>query len=148
MAEKKRKISEKENIKKKGYDQARGRNLVNIRAAFQRWRKLKEWEGIESDAKVELILFYRWVLLILLRFTQLICVAYVWICLCVIFTCFRDRCCHGCVAHVGRRFQNKGEVLLGYGRVFYGAFKYQHRLAKITWCTFNYIIYYINIKNF
>ncbi len=33
---------------------------------------------------------------------------------------------------VGWRFQNRGEVLLGYGRVCFGAFKYQHRLAKIT----------------
>ncbi len=33
---------------------------------------------------------------------------------------------------VGRRFQNKGEVLLGYGRVCFNAFKYEHRLAKIA----------------
>jgi len=32
---KKRKISEKQNIKKKGYDQERGRTCVNIGAAFQ-----------------------------------------------------------------------------------------------------------------
>ncbi len=46
----KRKISEKQNIKKKGYDQAKGRTRVNIRAFFQRWSELKEWEGLESDA--------------------------------------------------------------------------------------------------
>ncbi len=33
--------------------------------------------------------------------------------------------------HVGRRYQNRGEVLL-YGCVCFGAFKYQHRLAKIA----------------
>ncbi len=57
MADKKRKISEKQNIKKKGYDQARGRTRVNIRAAFQRWRELKEREGLESDAEVKLFFF-------------------------------------------------------------------------------------------
>ncbi len=36
---KKRKISEEQNIKKKGYNQARGRTRVNIGAAFQRWRE-------------------------------------------------------------------------------------------------------------
>lgn len=43
---------EKQNIEKKGYDQARGRTHVNIGAAFQRWRELKEREGLESDTKV------------------------------------------------------------------------------------------------
>ncbi len=62
---KKRKISEKQNIKKKGYDQASGRTHVNIRAAFQRWRELKERERLESDAKVALFLFDRWVTSIL-----------------------------------------------------------------------------------
>ncbi len=35
---------------------------------------------------------------------------------------------------VGWRFQNKGEILLGkcVCFVFFGAFKYQHRLAKIA----------------
>ncbi len=33
---------------------------------------------------------------------------------------------------VGRRFQNRGELLLGYERVCFGAFKYQHHLAKIA----------------
>ncbi len=56
--------------------------------------------------------------------------AFVWICLCVIFIL-------SAVVYlpVGRRFQNRGEVLLGYGRVRFGSFKYQHRLAKIAWCT-------------
>ncbi len=44
----KNKISEKQNIKKKGYDQATGRTRVNIGAAFQRWREQKEWKGIYS----------------------------------------------------------------------------------------------------
>ncbi len=43
---KKRKISEKQNIKNKGHDQTRGRTRVNIEAAFQRWRELKEWEEL------------------------------------------------------------------------------------------------------
>ncbi len=38
---------------------------------------------------------------------------------------------------VGRRFKNKGEVLLAYGRVCFGAFKHQHRLSKVAQCTFN-----------
>ncbi len=41
---KKRKILKGQNIKKKGFDQARGRTRVNIGAAFQRWREL---EGLE-----------------------------------------------------------------------------------------------------
>ncbi len=56
---KKRKISEEQNIKKKGYDQARGRTRVNIGAAFQRWRELKGREGLESDNEVALFLFDR-----------------------------------------------------------------------------------------
>ncbi len=56
---KKRKISEKQNIKKKGYDQARGRTRINIGAAFQRWRELKERENLESDAEVALFLLDR-----------------------------------------------------------------------------------------
>ncbi len=54
---KKRKISEKQNNKKKGSNQARGRARVNIGAAFQQWRELKEWEGLESDAEVVLFVF-------------------------------------------------------------------------------------------
>ncbi len=53
---KKRKISEEQNIKKKGFNQARGRTRVNIGAAFQRWRELKEREGLESDPEVALFL--------------------------------------------------------------------------------------------
>ncbi len=53
------KISEEQNIKKKGYYQARGRTRINIRAAFQWWRELKEQEGIESDAEVALFLLDR-----------------------------------------------------------------------------------------
>ncbi len=56
---KNRKTSEKQTITKKGYDQARGRTRVNIRAAFQQWRELKEREGLESDAAVVLFLFDR-----------------------------------------------------------------------------------------
>ncbi len=33
---------------------------------------------------------------------------------------------------VGWRYQNMDEVLLGYGHVCLGAFKYQHHLAKLT----------------
>ncbi len=53
---KKRKVEE-QNIKKKGYDQARGRTCVNIKAAFPWWRELKEQEGLESDVKVAFDLF-------------------------------------------------------------------------------------------
>ncbi len=55
---KKRKISEEQNIKKKGYDQARGRTCVNIGAAFQRWRELKEREGLESCSEVALFFLF------------------------------------------------------------------------------------------
>ncbi len=46
---------------------------------------------------------------------------------------------------MGRRYQNRGEVLLGYGPVCFAAFKYQHRLAKtltapLTECNSNYKI--------
>uniref|UniRef100_A0A671MY10 Uncharacterized protein n=1 Tax=Sinocyclocheilus anshuiensis TaxID=1608454 RepID=A0A671MY10_9TELE len=54
-----KKISEKRNIKKKVYDQARGSTRVNIGAAFQWWRELKEREGLESDAEVALFLLDR-----------------------------------------------------------------------------------------
>ncbi|XP_016092440.1 uncharacterized protein [Sinocyclocheilus grahami] len=62
MADKKkknRKISEEQSVKKKGYDQARGKTRVNIGAAFQRWRELKERLGLESDAEVALFLLDR-----------------------------------------------------------------------------------------
>ncbi len=76
MSDKKRKISKKQNIKKKRYDQARGRTRVNIRVAFQLWGELKEQEGLESDTEVALFLLDRWVMLILLCFTQLIRVGF------------------------------------------------------------------------
>uniref|UniRef100_A0A673JXV6 Uncharacterized protein n=1 Tax=Sinocyclocheilus rhinocerous TaxID=307959 RepID=A0A673JXV6_9TELE len=41
------------------YDHARGRTRINIGAAFQWWRELKEREGLESDAKVALFLLDR-----------------------------------------------------------------------------------------
>ncbi len=56
---------------------------VNIGTAFQRWREIKEREGLESDAKVALILHC---------FTQLICVGF---CLNMLMCHFRlchDRC--------------------------------------------------------
>ncbi len=67
---------QKQNIKKKGYDQARGRTRENLGAAFQWWRELKEQKGLEADAEVALFLFDRWVMLILLCFTQLIRVGF------------------------------------------------------------------------
>ncbi len=71
----------------KGYDQARGRTRVNIGAAFQWWRELKEREGLESDAdvsNVDFALFHTTYLCwLLFEYT---------VCLCIIFTCFRDHC--------------------------------------------------------
>uniref|UniRef100_A0A673LJI3 Uncharacterized protein n=1 Tax=Sinocyclocheilus rhinocerous TaxID=307959 RepID=A0A673LJI3_9TELE len=52
------------------------RTRVNIGAAFQQWRELKEREGLELDAEVALFLLDRRVMLILLCFTQLICVGF------------------------------------------------------------------------
>ncbi|XDV36009.1 hypothetical protein PO909_005863 [Leuciscus waleckii] len=46
-------------IKKKAYDQARGRTRVNIGEAYQRWRELKEQKGLTSDAEVALFLLDR-----------------------------------------------------------------------------------------
>ncbi len=43
----------------------------------------------------------------------------------------------GAYVRVGWRFRNRGEVLLGYGRVSFVAFKYKHCLTKIALCTFN-----------
>uniref|UniRef100_A0A8C2H7V4 Uncharacterized protein n=1 Tax=Cyprinus carpio TaxID=7962 RepID=A0A8C2H7V4_CYPCA len=43
----------------KDYDQARGRTRVNIRPSFQRWRELKEREGLELDAEFALFLLDR-----------------------------------------------------------------------------------------
>ncbi len=127
---KKRKISEEQNVKKQGYDQARGRTRVNIGAAFQRWRELKEREGLESDAEVVLFLLDRWVTLILLCFTQLICVGF----------CFKMLVCHLrlfprsplpglCTYEWGGDFKIGARSCRGMG---FGAFKYQHRLAKIA----------------
>uniref|UniRef100_A0A8C1VA40 Uncharacterized protein n=1 Tax=Cyprinus carpio TaxID=7962 RepID=A0A8C1VA40_CYPCA len=58
------KISEEQSIKKKGYDHERAKTRVNIGAAFQRWRELKEREGLESDAEVAFFLLDRRVTLI------------------------------------------------------------------------------------
>ncbi len=108
---KKRNISEEQNIKKKVYDQARGRTRVNIGAAFQWWENLKEQEGPESDAEVVLFLLDRWVTIDLAFSHNLSMLAFVWICLCVIFTCFWDRRCQGCVRTCGAENQNRGKVL-------------------------------------
>lgn len=55
----KRKMSAHLKIKKKAYDQARGRNRVNIGEAYQRWRELKERKGLTSDHEVALFLLDR-----------------------------------------------------------------------------------------
>uniref|UniRef100_A0A671KRQ9 Uncharacterized protein n=1 Tax=Sinocyclocheilus anshuiensis TaxID=1608454 RepID=A0A671KRQ9_9TELE len=44
---------------KKAYDKARSRTRVNIGSAFQRWRELKEREGLRSDTEVALFLLDR-----------------------------------------------------------------------------------------
>jgi len=73
----KRALDYRESRLKSGYDQARGRTRVNIRAAFQRWRELKEREILEADTEVALFfLLYRWITLILLCFTEIICVGF------------------------------------------------------------------------
>lgn len=62
MAEKKqpkRRRSEEQKLKKKGYDQARAKSRVNIGEAFQRWRDLRELEGMKTDAEVALCLLDR-----------------------------------------------------------------------------------------
>ena len=57
----KRRRSEEQKLKMKGYDQARGKSRVNIGGAFRRWRDLRESEGFKSDAEVALFLLDRWV---------------------------------------------------------------------------------------
>ncbi|XP_018520403.1 uncharacterized protein LOC108875766 isoform X3 [Lates calcarifer] len=42
--------------KKKGYDKARGKTRVNLGAAFQRWRDLRERKGLKTDEEVALFL--------------------------------------------------------------------------------------------
>ncbi len=60
-----RKIWEEQNIEKKGYDQARCRTRVRIWEQLSSGgEKLKEREGLESDAEVALYLLDRWVTLI------------------------------------------------------------------------------------
>ncbi len=49
---KKRKISEKQNNKKKGSDQTRGRARVNIGAAFQRWREVRSGKGLNRTLRL------------------------------------------------------------------------------------------------
>ncbi len=58
------------------------------------------------------------VTLVLLCFTELIIA-------CVDYVC------------VGQCYQNRGETLLGNGRVCFGDFKYQHWLPEISYPTFN-----------
>uniref|UniRef100_A0A672LAQ1 Uncharacterized protein n=1 Tax=Sinocyclocheilus grahami TaxID=75366 RepID=A0A672LAQ1_SINGR len=43
----------------KAYDKARSRTRINIGSAFQRWRELKEREGLRSDGEVALFLLDR-----------------------------------------------------------------------------------------
>ncbi len=70
-------------------------------------------------------------MLILHCFTQLISVGFFYILVCVIFACFCDRCYARVVyVCVGWRFQNRGKVLLGYGRVCFGAFKISTSFGK------------------
>ncbi|XP_039983074.1 uncharacterized protein LOC120789927 [Xiphias gladius] len=58
MAEKqpRRRRSEEQKLKKKGYDHARGKSRVNIGEAFQRWRDLREVKGMKADVEVALFL--------------------------------------------------------------------------------------------
>uniref|UniRef100_A0A672RM03 Uncharacterized protein n=1 Tax=Sinocyclocheilus grahami TaxID=75366 RepID=A0A672RM03_SINGR len=44
---------------KKAYDKTRSRTRVTIGSAFQRWKELKEREGLRSDAEVALFLLDR-----------------------------------------------------------------------------------------
>uniref|UniRef100_A0A671NA74 Uncharacterized protein n=1 Tax=Sinocyclocheilus anshuiensis TaxID=1608454 RepID=A0A671NA74_9TELE len=102
---------------KKAYDKARSRTRVNIGSAFQRWRELKEREGLRSDVEVAVVALFlldRSVTLVLLCFTELIyaglmtsypqpagtadsTIIVAW----VAYVC------------VGRSYQNRGETLLG-----------------------------------
>uniref|UniRef100_A0A8C2GDT3 Uncharacterized protein n=1 Tax=Cyprinus carpio TaxID=7962 RepID=A0A8C2GDT3_CYPCA len=43
----------------KAYDKARSKTHVNFGSAFQRWRGLKECEGLRLDAEVALFLLDR-----------------------------------------------------------------------------------------
>ncbi|XDV46264.1 hypothetical protein PO909_014187 [Leuciscus waleckii] len=52
-------MSAEHKIKNKAYDQARGKTRVNIGKAYQRWRELKEPEGLTSDTEFALFLLDR-----------------------------------------------------------------------------------------
>ncbi|KAI3352331.1 hypothetical protein L3Q82_005298 [Scortum barcoo] len=58
MAERqpKRRRSEEQKLKKKGFDQARAKTRINIGEAFQRWRELRELKGMKTDVEVALFL--------------------------------------------------------------------------------------------
>ncbi|GAA6071883.1 zinc finger and SCAN domain-containing protein 12-like isoform X3, partial [Tachysurus ichikawai] len=45
-----------ERRRKKAYDQARSKTRVNLGSAFQRWRGLKEREGLRWDTEVAFFL--------------------------------------------------------------------------------------------
>ncbi len=60
----------------------------------------------------------------------------------------RTNHCLGCVGYVyvGRIYQNRGETLLGSGRVCFGDFKYQHWLLEIAYRAFKSMAKVINLK--
>ncbi len=76
------------------------------------------WKGLKSDTEVASFLFDESNVDFELFHTTYMC----WL-------LFKYACVS---SSLGQRYQNMGEVLLGYGHVCFGAFKYQHRLAKIT----------------
>uniref|UniRef100_A0A4W6DWT3 Uncharacterized protein n=1 Tax=Lates calcarifer TaxID=8187 RepID=A0A4W6DWT3_LATCA len=52
------------NLKRKAMVTPRGKTQVNIGAAFQRWKDIRELRGLTSDAEVALFLLDRWVTLV------------------------------------------------------------------------------------
>jgi len=51
--------SEKQKIKRKGYDKARANSCFNVSEAFQWWRDLQELKGMKTDVEVALFLLDR-----------------------------------------------------------------------------------------
>ncbi len=128
----KRALDYRESRLKSGYDQARGRTRVNIRAAFQRWRELKEREILEADTGVALFfLLDRWITLILLCFTEMICVGF---CLNMLVSSSLVSCdrryARVVYVRVGRRYQRQGWGPVGVWAGLFWCFQISTLLGK------------------
>lgn len=56
---KKRKRTKDISVKKRIYETARSKTRINIGAAFERWRDLRQLKGMKTDAELALFLLNR-----------------------------------------------------------------------------------------